>query len=339
VNKQPSRILFNDLPILDVRSPGEFQRGAVPGALSFPLFSNEERAMVGTCYKKQGKQAAVELGMKFTEPKLNEFVQKAKELLPSKSANMYCWRGGMRSQSMAWLLRSAGFEINVIDGGYKAWRTEVMERLSHPYRLINIGGLTGVGKTDILVALSMLGEQIVNLEHLASHTGSAFNPYPHQQPSTEQFENLLAVRLMGLNDQDCIWVEDESKSIGKVFIHHDFFTQKQAAPFVLISRPKEERVRMLCALYGQVSTEVLKTSFRKIERKIGGQYLQAAFNYIDEGNLPSAARIALRYYDKAYMHSMQKQGRNPIHSLSLSGKTADEAAKALISWRKNKLCD
>lgn len=209
-----------------------------------------------------------------------------------------------------------------------------MDILGKPYRFINIGGLTGVGKTDVLVELSNLGEQVINLEALASHTGSAFNPYEIDQPSTEQFENVLAEHLLHLDPEKPIWIEDESRSIGKIFLNEEFFKSKQAAPFVLISRTKEERVKQLCTLYGTVPAEDLKASFEKIKKRIGGQYLNAAVEYIDEGNLPAAARIALRYYDKAYMYGMEKNDRKPIFSISLAGKSDADAAKELIQWRK-----
>ncbi len=334
VEKRPSDTLMNGLPTLDVRTPKEFAQGHTPSALSFPLFTDLERHEVGTKYKQVGRDEAVLLGLEFVGPKLDNYVKEALKLAPEKKVNMYCWRGGMRSGSMAWLLRSAGFEVNLIEGGYKAWRTQVGELLSSPLKLINLGGLTGTGKTDVLKELSAQGEQVLDLEELAKHTGSAFNAFEEEQPTTETFENELAASLLQMDMTQPIWVEDESRNIGKVFLHNAFFASKDTAPFVLVNRSKEERVKAICELYGDVPKEELIASFKKIERRIGGQYLKAAIQNIEDGDLPSAARIALRYYDKAYMHSMGKKDRKPVFSLSLTGKTATEAAKALQAWRQ-----
>ncbi|NQV52190.1 MAG: tRNA 2-selenouridine(34) synthase MnmH [Flavobacteriales bacterium] len=332
---KPSEILFNGLPTLDVRSPGEFSQGRAPGAKSLSLFTDEERKRVGIAYKQKGRDKAVVIGLDIVGPKMSGFVQQALAFAPEKKVNMYCWRGGMRSGSMAWLLQTSGFNVNLIEGGYKAWRREVLEVLAHPYHFINLGGLTGVGKTDVLLELQAQGEQIIDLEAAARHTGSAFNSYEEAQPSSEQFENELAEQLLKFDATRPIWIEDESRNIGKVVMNQALYDSKRTAPFVLVNRPKEERVVHLCKLYGSVPLEMLKDSFKKIERRLGGQYLQAAIEYLEDGNLPPAARIALQYYDKAYMYSMAKHDRKPIFSLSLKEKSPAEGATALIEWNKS----
>ena len=208
--ENPSDLLFNKLPIIDVRSPGEFAKGHVAGAVSMPLFSDEEGHEVGLCYKTKGQEAAIKMGLDFVGPKMSGFIDEANRIAPNRQLNMYCWRGGMRSGSMAWLLKTAGFKVNVIKGGYKAWRNEAMEILARPFPLITLGGLTGVGKTEILKALETKGQQVIDLEGMANHTGSAFSSTGKKQPSSEEFENQLAFKLLNFDLSRPIWIEDES---------------------------------------------------------------------------------------------------------------------------------
>ena len=332
--ENPSKILFNGLPIIDVRSPSEFEKGHVLGAQSLPLFSDEERHEVGLLYKTKGQEEAIKLGLDFVGPKMSSFIDQANEIAPDRALNIYCWRGGMRSGSMSWLLKTAGFNVNTIVGGYKAWRNEVMSLLEAEYPLLTIGGFTGVGKTDLLDELKKNGQQVIDLEGIANHRGSAFSPSGRKQPGSEEFENRLAHQLLNFDTSEPIWIEDESKLIGHVYLNMNFHQSVKQAPLIIVNRPKEERIQILCALYGEGEIGDLKHSFKKIEKRIGGQYLIAAYQYIDEGNLEAAARIAVRYYDKAYMNSMGKVKRTPILTLSLKDKTPEEGAEILITWMK-----
>lgn len=334
MSEKPSKILFNGLPTIDVRSPSEFEKGHAVGAHSLPLFSDKERHDVGLLYKTKGQEDAIKIGLDFVGPKMSSFIEKANEIAPNRELNIYCWRGGMRSGSMAWLLKSAGFKVNLIQGGYKAWRNEVMSLLESQYPLLTLGGFTGVGKTEILDELQKKGEQVIDLEGLANHRGSAFSPSGKKQPSSEEFENQLAYQLLHFDSTKPIWIEDESKLIGHVYLNMNFHQSIKKAPLVMVNRPKEERIAILCALYGEGEIGDLKHSFKKIERRIGGQYLIAAYQYIDEGNLEAAARIAVRYYDKAYMNSMGRIKRTPALTLSLKGKSSEEGAETLIKWKK-----
>ncbi|MFN8206470.1 MAG: rhodanese-like domain-containing protein [Bacteroidales bacterium] len=138
------------LPVLDVRTPAEFAHGHIPGALSFPLFENEERARIGTLYNHAGSDAAVLLGLEIIGPRLREYAEKARNLTPSGNALLYCWRGGMRSNSLAWLLNTSGMHCQTLQGGYKSYRNFLLAKLADPYRYIIVGGMTGCGKTDII---------------------------------------------------------------------------------------------------------------------------------------------------------------------------------------------
>ncbi|MEX2597609.1 MAG: tRNA 2-selenouridine(34) synthase MnmH [Salibacteraceae bacterium] len=332
----PSKILLNGLPNLDVRSPAEFEQGHVPGAISFPIFSNDERHQVGLTYKQTGREEALKVGLDFVDPKMRHWIEKALNIAPERKVNMYCWRGGMRSGSMAWLLKTAGFEVNLIDGGYKTWRKEVLDVIAQPYEYINLAGYTGVGKTELLHSLKSKGEQIIDLEALANHKGSVFGTNQTPQPTTEHFENMLAFELLSHDRSMVIWIEDESKSIGSVYLNHLFYNQLTNAPIILINRPIEQRINYLCTLYGKKTSDILKAGFKRIERRIGGDQTKAALNYINTNNLAAAARIALRYYDKTYLHSMSRLNRKPMHSQIVQNNQYAEAADQLIKWKKKK---
>ncbi len=293
-------------PLLDVRSPGEYAQGHIPCAVSFPLFSDAERAAVGTLYKQTGKEDAMELGLRYVGPKLESFVKEAKALAPGRKIMVHCWRGGQRSGAMAWLLRQAGFEVETMPGGYKAYRKWVLECFeSSPLQLVVLGGQTGSGKTKILHELARLGEQVIDLEGLANHKGSAFGFIGElPQPTVEQFENDLFDRILALDLTKRIWVENESHSIGRVFIPEPFWKKMKIAPLVNIKIPDEARIQNLLEDYVLTDKADLVTAFNKIGKKLGGNNLKTALEALERDDYPSAAKIALWYYDKTYQHGI-----------------------------------
>ena len=187
------RFLSARVPLIDVRSPGEYLRGHIPGAFNVPLFTDQERAVVGTLYKQTGRDAAMLEGLRIIGPKMAEIVEQARTLAPDGKVGVHCWRGGERSASVAWLLEKAGFqEVIVLKRGYKSFRERVLASLSLSWVLEVLGGYTGTGKTELLGLLRQEGEQIVDLEGLAHHKGSSFGGIGEKvQPTTEHFENLL----------------------------------------------------------------------------------------------------------------------------------------------------
>ncbi|HEU4717669.1 MAG TPA: tRNA 2-selenouridine(34) synthase MnmH, partial [Bacteroidia bacterium] len=201
------------IPVADVRSPAEFAGGHIPGAFNIPLFTNEERAAVGTIYKQQGNEAAVLKGLEFVGPKMTAFILKARENAPGKKIAVHCWRGGMRSASMAWLFETAGMEVLLLSGGYKAYRNFVLSNTGRKFDLRVVGGETGSGKTDILHELARKGEQVLDLEGLARHKGSSYGAIGQDpQPTVEQFENDFVHALTKLDPSRPVWIEDESRS-------------------------------------------------------------------------------------------------------------------------------
>ena len=188
----------DSLPIIDVRSPLEFEKGHIPGATNVALFSNEERAHIGTVYKQESQEAAIEIGYKYADPKREHYIREARKAAPDGRVIVHCWRGGMRSKSMAEHLENNGFtDVQVITGGYKAFRNYVLDFFQRSFSIKVIGGYTGSGKTEILQELKHQGEQVIDLERLAHHKGSAFGGIGQkEQPSVEQFENLLYKELV-----------------------------------------------------------------------------------------------------------------------------------------------
>ena len=317
--------------VLDVRSPSEYAQGHIPEALGFPLFSDEERAAVGTMYKQVGKDEAMELGLRFVGPKMELFVKQAKLLAPHRRLAVHCWRGGQRSGSMAWLFKQAGFDVVTLEGGYKAYRQYVLEGLEKTdLNLVVLGGRTGSGKTKILHALRNLGEQIIDLEGLAHHKGSAFGFIGEApQPTVEQFENDLWGSTMTLQSARRVWVENESRSIGRIYIPQGFFSKMKDSLLVNIEIPDEARIKNLLADYVLTDRKELETAFQKIATKLGGQHLKTALEALEQGDFAAAAQIALVYYDKTYQHGLDVRPSTNIRRLKFEHGDAGEIAAAL----------
>ena len=286
---------------LDVRSEGEYDYGHILNSNNLPLFNNEERKVIGTAYKQQGKNEAILLGLDVVGKKMSEFVRFVQSKINGNKVFVHCWRGGMRSGSMAWLLNLFGFEVFVLKGGYKAYRQHVLKIIGASYKLIVIGGKTGSGKTDVLQSLKNMGEQVVDLEALANHKGSAFGALGlPAQPSTEHFENLLADVMKRFDMTKRVWVEDESKTVGRVFIDLNLWRNMCASPVFVIDIPLETRLRRLLRDYSEQQTEGLETALTNIQRRLGNEQWKSAIDALHAGDYVTVAKIALHYYDKAY---------------------------------------
>jgi tRNA 2-selenouridine synthase len=329
--------LKENLPLLDIRSPKEFAAGHIPGAVSFPLFSDEERHQIGTAYKQISQEKAVLLGLDFFGPNMSKMVKQAKKIAPHKEVLLHCWRGGMRSQSMAWLLDLAGFRVHLLDFGYKSYRHFALETFALPYPMVLLGGSTGSGKTDILTELQKLGEPAIDLEKLAKHKGSAFGTIgmPPQE-TIEQFENDLALELAALNRTKTTWLEDESGSIGKVNIPKPFYDQMRAAPVLKLEIPREARVKKLAEEYCKVDKEVLSASVTRIQKRLGGLATKEALAAIEAGDMEKMVELALVYYDKAYNFELGHKENIRIINVPLETTNAAENAQIVLEVaRKN----
>ncbi len=302
------------LPIIDVRSPIEFDQGALSNAINMPLFNNEERAIVGTLYKQEGPMIAFKKGLDFIGPKMSNFIRFV-EKIESRELLVHCWRGGNRSQSVALLLEAAGFSVSILAGGYKAYRRTALDFFEQPLPLIVLTGYTGSLKTEVLHALAACGEQMVDFEGLARHQGSAFGRQPAQlQPTSEQFQNQLFERFRKWDLAKRIWVEDESMSIGGVNLMESLYHQKNAAPFVFLDVPVEVRLQNLLKNYSAMPKELLIQATERIQKKLGKNESAQAMNFIHQGEALEAATIILKYYDKRYSKSiLSKKDQSLLH--------------------------
>lgn len=318
--------LTDPSPLFDVRSPGEYERAHLPGALNLPLFSNAERAEVGTCYKQQGRTAALLLGLERVGPKLAHLIQKVAQTAPRGPIRLYCWRGGMRSQSVAHLLKLAGYDPIPLSGGYKRFRRWALDQLNNPPPLRVVGGFTGSGKSAILQVLAERGEPVLDLERLAHHRGSAFGGMG-AQPTQEAFENSVAWSLYQLRGKR-VWVEDESRLIGKCRIPSALYSAMQHATLYRIDQRQERRCQRLMKEYGEISIDRLIAATQRIAKRLGGQRTREIIERIErrEGE---AVVMLLDYYDRAYLYSLERR-HGPIVSLSLNEKTDNQWATALI---------
>lgn len=302
------------LPVIDVRSPAEFAAGHIPGAVNIPIFSNEERARVGTLYKQQGQQPAILAGLDIVGPKMSGFVRQAGKLARNGEVLVHCWRGGMRSGAFSWLLNTSGLKAAVLRGGYKSYRNEVLSGFKGPYDLRIVGGETGSGKTAIIAQIAAAGEQVVDIEALAHHRGSAFGSLGQaDQPTVEQFENDIYAAFASLDCNRPIWLEDESRSIGRVYIPVDLWTQMENAPVFRIRIPQAVRLQRLLREYGEFPAEQLENAILRIKKRLGDLQTRNAIEALNAGRLDETARIALEYYDRAYDHTHARRQYKNVH--------------------------
>ena len=305
--------LSETIKIADVRSPSEFSFGHIPGAVNIPLFDDKEREAVGTKYIKEGRLSAIIEGLKHSAPALVSKLEQGLKIAENGKLLVHCWRGGMRSEAMAWLFSLGDLEVNVLDGGYKAYRRYLLESLSEKRKMIVLGGMTGSSKTHILRYFKSSGQQILDLERLANHKGSAFGALGEPpQPTTEHFGNLLFNDFRKLNANLPFWVEDESRNIGSVFMPDTFYLNMQETPTIVLVMSVNSRLPRLMEEYSVYPSEFLKTSLLKISKRLGGDKTRDAIDAVDKGDFAKAIEIVLYYYDKTYLFGLQKKDANSI---------------------------
>ena len=318
--------------LLDVRSPSEYEEACLPDALNLPLFSNEERARVGTLYKQDSPDAALLEGLDIAGSKMRELVKTARGFAPGNKAVVHCWRGGQRSGSVAWLLERAGFEVGQLTGGYKAARKYIRQYLGearHSFKVLS--GPTGSGKTPILLAMQSLGANVIDLEGLANHKGSAFGGLGEApQPSSEAFENALFAALRLIPEGEVVWLEDESRLIGHVYLPDEFYHRLTAAPIVILEQPMAWRINHLVKNYACYPKADLSAAFTRIKKRLGGQHLNTALEALADDDFAAAARIALVYYDKAYSHYGDRRDAKVLKQVQASSPEVEEIARQVL---------
>ena len=325
-------------PVFDVRSPGEYNHAHIPGAYSLPLFTDEERKVVGTTYKQQSREQAIKIGLDFFGPKMRKMVEEIESIVASRESGVinsqlstpdsrlilvHCWRGGMRSAAVAWLLDLYGFKVYTLIGGYKKFRNHVLDTFKFPFRFNILGGFTGSGKTELLKSLEEKGEKVIDLEGIAQHKGSAFgNIGMPEQPTQEMFENLLAQKLHEAGSQQSgagtqvsdlghqtsgIWLEDESQRIGHINLPNDLWATMRRSPVFYLDIPFAERLKHIVQEYGQLDTERMIGAIERISQKLGPQNAKSAILWLKEGKITESFEILLQYYDKFYFRSLHNR--------------------------------
>lgn len=318
--------------IVDVRSPGEFAKGAVAGALNVPLFSSDERAEIGTLYKLLGKQEAIGKGLDVLGGRLREFVH-AFEPYREGRLLVYCARGGMRSSAVVGLLGALGYDVQQLPGGYKAFRNYALSTFEQrlPPHLRVIHGRTGVGKTLLLQRL----DNALDLEALAQHRSSLFG-WVNLEPRTQQwFESELLTALGRLNPARPVWLEGESRKIGTVLMPDSLRKAMQAAPCVLVTAPLEVRIERIVAEYARedpATIEQLVQALNSLRAFFGRERTDALAAQIRAGDYEPVVEVLLReYYDPRYDHAM----RGYRFAMELDSTDLDAAAAALARFARD----
>jgi len=336
-------IFLSDTPIMDVRSPIEFSKGAFPSAINHPLMSDDEREAVGTCYKEQGQDAAIALGHQLVQGKTkNERVAAWQNFAASHpNGLLYCFRGGLRSRVTQQWLSEAGIDMPFIEGGYKAMRSYLLEQLHTRITEKNIlvlSGATGSGKTEVIHAW----KHSIDLEGLANHRGSAFGNTGTDQPTQINFENGWSIEWLKRNAQNkaAVLFEDESRLIGRIAVMPEFLELSKQAPIVLLKAPLEERILRIRNDYfinayqskltkgehvaREYLDEFIRSALTRIQRRLGGERFTQLTKWLDEGLVALAnqkdwsrfddiiASLLTDYYDPMYEYQFQKKELNKV---------------------------
>ena len=343
------QLFLEDRPLIDTRAPIEFQRGSFPSAVNIPLMTDDEREQVGICYKEQGEQAAVALGHELVsdttkEERIAAWIEQVKR---QENAALFCFRGGLRSQTVQSWLATSGYQVPVVNGGYKALRSYLLASLEEcvsQLNLIVIGGRTGVAKTALLnQAYDTLSCPVVDLEGLAHHRGSAFGKRAESQPTQINFENHIAIELLKLRacgHQQMI-MEDESRLIGRCALPLTLQEKLREAPLVILEASLEDRVHhswenyILSNYREQVTlcnsdefaftafADSLKLSLGNIRKRLGGarhqelaKVLEAALLAHQHGDPEPHKQwieVLLRdYYDPMYDYQLKSKQRHVV---------------------------
>ncbi len=326
-------VLGKGYTFVDVRSPAEFAEDHIPGAVNIPLFSNDERAIIGTMYKQIGKDVAINKGLEIVSQKLPEMIAEYTRL--KGPLCVYCWRGGMRSGSVVSLLQSLKFDVAQLENGYKDYRRfvrEQFETIPIPPMVV-LYGLTGSGKTEMLQQLP----QSLDLEGLAQHRGSIFGDVNLQPRTQKMFESLLFERLVALKDEPFIFVEGESRKIGMVIIPVSVWQAMQKGKKVRVVCSHEERVNRLYNEYCvDFDVEKMKEKIRAIQKFLGKKQAEELCAMLDRGQIrPVIEKILVEYYDRLYKHTVESK----VYSATVSSvdgfrQSLPEAVQRMIGYKQ-----
>ncbi|HMI77329.1 MAG TPA: tRNA 2-selenouridine(34) synthase MnmH, partial [Ferruginibacter sp.] len=306
-----------------------------------------ERKIVGTAYKQQSREAAIKIGLDFFGVKMKSIIEETESIVSrfsfpvtgsplkepknlmapneqqeTRNVLVHCWRGGMRSAGVAWLLDLYGFKVYTLVGGYKAYRKWVLAQFEKDYNFNIIGGYTGSGKTLLLHELKKQNQTVIDLEALANHKGSAFGAIGEKaQPKQEMFENSLAQALAEVRNMksemnaisdlrlpsSIVYLEDESQRIGNLQIPMPLWTTMRKSPVYFLDIPFAKRLEYITEEYGKFEKENLADAILRIQKRLGGLATKEAMGYLEEGKYRESFRILLNYYDKWYTKGLQNR--------------------------------
>ena len=275
-------------------------------------------------------------GLELVGKKMAWYVKTANKLAKSKKVAVMCARGGKRSGSLGWLLNLVGFDVQILNGGYKAYRNEMQVFFEeHALKIIIIGGKTGTGKTEILQQLKKKGAQILDLEGLANHKGSAFGALGElPQPRSEHYENILYHEIKQLDYSKTVYVENESRLVGHCTIPQGLWDQMQNATVYNVEIPHADRVQRLIVDYAQFSVEELIAAFKRIEKKLGNLNLQKAEKALLKGDFATATEIALFFYDKTYSFGLENKRKDKPIDFKFDHSDMEKIAESILNYKK-----
>lgn len=325
---------------IDVRSPCEHQQERITGSLSIPLLSDSERCEIGTIYKHQGEMHARRQALKLIAPKLPELIDGILQTRRHGQALViYCWRGGLRSEAVASILSIAGVDCFRLTGGYKAWRGQVLLDFkvdAYPFQPIVLHGLTGVGKTSLLAGLQKFGHQALDLEALANHKGSVFGGLGLSgQPTQKNFEGALWTKLKELDPMKPVFIEAESRKIGKLSLPNCVYSRIQTGPAVLVRSSVKDRARRITADYAQSwdndKAQLARSLalLQQLKERLGNRRLKEVTELVQIGRLQDAVEIMLvDYYDPLYNRDLDQA----TFELTVSMDDVDTALVDIDNW-------
>lgn len=328
---------YLQIPVVDVRSPNEFNHAHICNAKNIPIFTNEERAIIGTAYKQQSREIAIKIGLDFFGKKMKSIVEQVENFIQLNQFDkheiiVHCARGGMPSATIAWLLNLYGFKVYQLNGGYKLYRHWVLEQFVKKYTFHLLSGFTGSGKTEILHQLKKETKNIVDLEQIANHKGSSFGGISQpKQPSQEMFENLLANELFYISKRGFpIFIEDESKRIGHVNIPNNLYDEIKKSLVIKLDIPFEQRLNFILTQYGKLNKLDLIEATKRIEKKLGSLLLKETLEHFENNNFYEAFKILLTYYDKLYAKSMMNYLNNIEINIEHTNTNSEEITKLIL---------
>ncbi|HLQ70489.1 MAG TPA: tRNA 2-selenouridine(34) synthase MnmH [Bacillota bacterium] len=322
--------------VIDVRSPKEYEEATIPGSINIPVFTNAERAEVGTLYRQKGQDAAKARGLELFSAKLPHFIQDFKNIQTPKT--VFCWRGGMRSKTAATVLDLMGIHANRLTGGirtYRKWVVDFLEHTTFSPELIVLNGFTGTGKTKLLEKLKVEGYPVIDLEGLANHRGSIFGQIGKKPSNQKRFDALLTEDIIRYRDEAFVFVEGESKRIGRAVMPDFLYQKKEQGIHIYVELPIEERIRnILVDYHPEEYPEQIDEAFQIIKKRIHTPVAKQIEESLHKREYVTAVQLLLQYYyDPRYKHSISQE-----QQLTIQANDVDDAfnkLKALYPLNRN----